>query len=97
MNKIVLHIIFPLIAWTLISCSSKDAEKLSLNKPAIDEKGIKIFNNKQDLVSWNENSDELNKEKEIAGFNYKARLISPDLLALKELKNIPNYTTQQYQ
>jgi hypothetical protein len=79
----------PYIQWyclLILVASSCGKQEQRMPVPAIDEKGAKYFDNEKELVNWHEGNAALKKKRELGGFEYSVQYLSPDLMALQELK-----------
>ncbi len=74
----------------LYSCGKHDGIDVNIPEPMNDDAGKKYFESANDLNQWNETSAEVVKQKNIGDFEYTVKELSPDVMALQELKGVTN-------
>ncbi len=76
------------------SCSDAPEQAELISDPVRDTEGRAYFDSEEELRHWSENSEAVNTTKEIGGFWYGVTILSPDYLALQELRS-REYTAEE--
>ncbi len=76
--------IFFVAIFSLVSCSKSEVPSLPI--PKVDKSGLNYFIDKNELLTFSEKSPEMVNQRKLGDFEYTLKQLTPDLMALQELK-----------
>lgn len=79
------NIFYITLVVSLIWCACNKSE-VNLPQPKKDDKGKAYFENKDELVTWVNTSENTNRTKKLGEFEFTLKRLSPDMMALQEVQ-----------